>query len=410
MAIDLGAGVYSLPRWRALRWLADAGRDVPDDIRVTLIGSLYGTLPIFAGGVLNTIAVAMVCAMRLQQPIFVVWVVAEVVICAARLLVLVSAHRAARAGRRTFTDAYMILGLLWAAGVGFGAFISITSGDWIVATLACLSAAAMVGGICFRNFGAPRLACVMIGLSLGPCCVGAALSGEPILLIVLLQIPFYLVSMGIASWKLNRILVATIKAERANEHRARHDVLTGLSNRAGLAAAVERKFASERSSTHRLALLYLDLDGFKGVNDTVGHVAGDRLLELVAERLRSVLRPGDVSARVGGDEFVVLIDGLDALGVLRVGQRLIAEIAGQPYRVGQGDAVAIGVSIGIAFAPEHGRELDALLAAADAALYEAKSKGRSRCAIAHRRGSRLETVRARPRLVADPAAPMRSAA
>ncbi len=410
MAIDLGAGAYSLPRWRATRWLADAGRDVPDDIRVTLIGSLYGTLPIFAGGVLNTIAVALVCAIRLQQPVFIVWVVAEVAICAARLLVLVHAHRAERAGRRTFTDAYMVLGLLWAAGVGFGAFISITSGDWVVATLACVSAAAMVGGICFRNFGAPRLACVMIGLSLGPCCAGGAISGEPILLIMLLQIPFYLVSMGIASWKLNRILVATIKAERANEHRARHDVLTGLSNRAGLAAAVERKFASERSSTQRLALLYLDLDGFKRVNDTLGHVAGDRLLELVAERLRGVLRPGDVSARVGGDEFVVLIDGLDALGVLRVGQRLIAEIAEQSYPVGNGDAVAIGVSIGIAFAPEHGRGFDALLAAADAALYEAKSKGRSRCAIAQRQGPRMETITTGPRLLADPAVPMRSAA
>jgi diguanylate cyclase (GGDEF)-like protein len=408
MAIDTGAGAYSLPRWRATRWLADAGRDVPEDIRVALIGSLFGTLPIFAGGVLNTIVVALACAVRLQQPLFYVWVAAEVAICGARLAVLVHAHRAARAGRRTYTDLYMALALLWAGGVGFGAFISMTSGDWVVATLACLSAAAMVGGICFRNFGAPRLACAMIGLSLGPCCAGAALSGEPILWIVLLQIPFYLVSMGIASWKLNRILVTTIKAERDNGHRARHDALTGLSNRVGLQAAVERRWSAERPASQRLALLYLDLDGFKAVNDTLGHAAGDRLLELVAERLRGVVRKADVSARVGGDEFVVLIDGLDALGVLRIGQRLIAEIAGQPYRMEDGNTVEIGVSVGIAFAPEHGRDFNSLLAAADAALYEAKSKGKSRCALAARKDQSLATARRMPPRQAAPA--IRSAA
>jgi diguanylate cyclase (GGDEF)-like protein len=285
-----------------------------------------------------------------------------------------------------------------------------TSGDWVVATLACLSAAAMVGGICFRNFGAPRLACVMIGLSLGPCCASAALSGEPILLIVLLQIPFYLVSMGIASWKLNRILVTTIMAERDNGHRARHDVLTGLSNRAGLAAAVERRWSALRPASQRLALLYLDLDGFKGVNDTFGHGVGDQLLARVAERLRGVVRDGDVSARVGGDEFVVLIDGLDAIGVLRVAQRLITEIAGQPYRVGDGAPVEIGVSVGIAFAPEHGRDFNALLGAADAALYEAKSKGKSRCALALRQGGRGLPVATRPRPTLDRTVPLRSAA
>ena len=119
-----------MPRWRATRWLADAGRDVPDDIRVALIASLYGTLPIFAGGVINTILVALVCAMRLQQPLFVAWVVIELAICLARLCVLVHANRAAPEGRRTYTAHYMALALRGAAGVGYGTFISLASGDW----------------------------------------------------------------------------------------------------------------------------------------------------------------------------------------------------------------------------------------------------------------------------------------
>src|SRR3546814_5370645 len=101
-------------------------------------------------------------------------------------------------------------------------FISVLSGDWVAATLACLSSAAMVGGIAFRNFAAPRLVALMILLSLGPCAVGGAMSGQPILLVATFQIPFYLVSMTIAAFRLNRMLVATMRAEHANRHRARH--------------------------------------------------------------------------------------------------------------------------------------------------------------------------------------------
>ncbi|NNM71879.1 GGDEF domain-containing protein [Enterovirga sp. DB1703] len=412
--MDTGAGAYSLPRWRFTRWLADAGRDVPEDIRRTLVQSLYGTLPIFAGGVINTILVALVCTIRLGQPVFALWLGFEICVCLARFAVLVHAQRAARRGGRTFTDLYMTLALLWAAGVGFGTFISMQSGDWVVATLACLSAAAMVGGICFRNFGAPRLACAMIFVSLGPCCAGAALSGEPILWLVLFQIPFYLLSMGAASWKLNGILVSTIKAERDNDRRARHDELTGLSNRAGLARALEEKGLADSLGPKRLALLYLDLDGFKGVNDSLGHVAGDRLLCLVAERLRDMVPNGDVAARVGGDEFVVLAAAEDRAAVLRLGERLIAEIGGRPYELGKDLAVEIGVSVGIAFAPEHGRDFDGLIAAADKALYEAKSSGKSRCALADRAAAHepaaSDAMRAAASKPAAPIGKLRSAA
>ncbi|OTP73140.1 diguanylate cyclase/phosphodiesterase (GGDEF & EAL protein) with PAS/PAC sensor(s) [Caballeronia sordidicola] len=158
-----------------------SGPDVPDDIRVALIGSLFGTLPIFAGGVLNTIAVSIAITMREPTPAFIAWVVLEVLLCGTRLVLLVAAHRASRRGQPTYTDVYLLLGVLWGASVGYGAFISILSTDWIAATLSCLSAAAMVGGICFRNFGAPRLVAIMILLSLGPCCIAAAMSKELIL-------------------------------------------------------------------------------------------------------------------------------------------------------------------------------------------------------------------------------------
>lgn len=379
---------YSLPRWRLTRWLTDAGPDVPADIRVALIGSLYGTLPIFAGGVINTIAVSFLIAMRIPTLPFVLWCAFEVLCCVTRLFVLLLAQKRARQGKETPTDLYILLGVGWAGGVGYGTFISLSSGDWVAATLACLSAAAMVGGICFRNYGAPRLAGVMIFLTLGACCFAAPFLGEPIMLIVFMQIPFYLFSMSRATRTLNKMLVTTMRAERENEFHARHDMLTGLSNRSGLTKALDAHFARD-AGQKRLALIYLDLDGFKAVNDSYGHMAGDRLLQLVAERLRGMVRNGDLAARMGGDEFIVLSEQTEAAQLLGFGERLIREIS-RPYELDNKHEVTVGASVGIARAPEHGTDMMTLLAAADGALYQAKSRGKSRCMIASASQSELD--------------------
>jgi len=384
---------FTPPRWRLTRWLLEAGTDVPTEIRGALIQSLYGTLPIFAGGVINTIAVAMLIAWRNPQGQFRFWIVAEVTLCLVRLLLLIADRKAAAEGRRTFTDFYAWLGVSWAASVGYGTFISVLSGDWIAATLACLSSAAMVGGICFRNFAAPRLVALMILLSLGPCAVSAAISGQPILLVVALQIPFYLVSMTIAAFRLNRMLVATMRAERDNRHRARHDDLTCLLNRSGLQQAFAETAAAGQAPR---ALLYLDLDGFKGVNDRLGHAAGDGLLKAVADHLRAITGPRDIIARIGGDEFVVLTC-CDREAALRLGQKIVSAVVEHEYRIDQNDmTVGIGVSIGIAACSDGSSDLQTLMGRADTALYKAKSTDA---------GCLLEGVAPTPHLKLVPPAP-----
>src|SRR3546814_3194148 len=105
--------------------------------------------------------------------------------------------------------------------------------------------------------------------------------------------------MTIAAFRLNRMLVATMRAEQANRHRARHDDLTCLLNRNGLQQAFDRMMAT---NVQQCALLYLDLDGFKGVNDRLGHAAGDDLLKAIADELRTMVGSLDVVARIGGDE------------------------------------------------------------------------------------------------------------
>ncbi len=157
------------------------------------------------------------------------------------------------------------------------------------------------------------------------------------------------------------------------------DALTGIPNRAQFFASLE--LSMHTSEPGRLGVLYLDLDGFKPVNDTYGHRVGDRLLSTIGARLGANVRPGDMVARLGGDEFAVLcteVGGEDELG--EVADRLI-ELISRPVML-DGIEISIGVSIGVAVATVHGQTHDELLDAADAALYRAKRAGRGRYRIA----------------------------
>ena len=367
---------FSLPRWRVTRWLADPGYPVSPDDRLALIGELYGCWSVFAGGAINTVAVAAALALRTPTALFISWLALELVICLSRLIVMMIAYRRSRYKLTTPTDVHILLSVAWSASVGFGVGISLASGDWVAASLACISSAAMVGGICFRNFSAPRLVGTMILCSIGPVLPGVAISHEPLLFVMYLQMPVYFVAMTGAAFRLNKMLVSVMRAKTESDERALRDPLTGLSNRAGLIEALQRKLAGKADADQRFAVLYLDLDGFKPVNDTFGHAAGDELLKIVGRTLRQVVSPADLIARIGGDEFVVLVSDPSIDHALALGERII-EMITAPVVLPGGARVHIGMSIGIAAAPEHGSDAEALLFAADAALYDAKSSGKS---------------------------------
>jgi diguanylate cyclase (GGDEF)-like protein len=158
------------------------------------------------------------------------------------------------------------------------------------------------------------------------------------------------------------------------QHEAFHDRLTGLPNRARFMEQMEKSMARAARRGTPMSVLYLDLDGFKVINDTLGHQAGDEILVAVSNHLRKVLRSEDAPARLGGDEFGVLLDE-DVRGAVRVAERIGRGFDG-PWSISSGD-VAIGISIGIA-TRQGGEELDELLRHADAAMYEAKSGGQNR--------------------------------
>jgi len=190
------------------------------------------------------------------------------------------------------------------------------------------------------------------------------------------------------------------RADEALRHRVLHDALTGLPNRLSFVDSLREALRRGTASGSPVGILFLDLDHFKLINDSIGHHAGDELLQAVAPRLRAHLRPGDIVARFGGDEFGILVDRLaDEEEALAIADRVAAAFS-EPYSMGAADHF-VTASVGIAVARPSGRESvdpELLIRDADAAMYRAKERGRGRCelfdaAMRARAISRLETER-----------------
>jgi diguanylate cyclase (GGDEF)-like protein len=162
---------------------------------------------------------------------------------------------------------------------------------------------------------------------------------------------------------------------------AHRDQLTGLPNRLSFEVELERQLVEVHLAQQRLALLFIDLDQFKQVNDTLGHAAGDEVLVEMAARMGRVLRSHDTLCRLGGDEFALLVPQVqDPVQVMQLAERLIAAVR-EPLLI-RGQRVPVGASVGMAFSPDHALDAQALLAAADEAMYAAKRAGKNtyRCA------------------------------
>jgi diguanylate cyclase (GGDEF)-like protein len=478
------------------RWLTAVGSDVPPALEARLTSGLYASTPIFLGGVINSIVVAAIAVARHPTEPFILWLVTEVTLGLCRLAVVIAGARAQASGKVPPTSLAVPLSCAWAASVGFGAFISIASEDWILASIVCLSTTGMVSGICLRNFGTPRLVMLMMMLCLVPCALAALFSADPAVIVMAIQLPIYMAVIGSAAVRLNamfvgrmtaqhelersealnrsileaspdrtflldgdlrvifskrpdsecdgralvgtpwldlvpsasradaqaaiasanageigrltaahdgpqgrrwfdialsrvhdgsgRILVSArdISHQKSSEERAlwmaNHDPLTGLPNRLVLQNVLDSLADGPRAERRR-ALLVLDIDNFKLINDTLGHDAGDALLRTFAERLKAAVRSEDLIARLGGDEFAVVIDAQSDEEVDAAAQKIFGQLAA-PF-VHEGRLLECNASVGAAFYPTDGDRRSELMKAADIALYSAKSAGRGRLKI-----------------------------
>jgi diguanylate cyclase (GGDEF)-like protein len=180
--------------------------------------------------------------------------------------------------------------------------------------------------------------------------------------------------------ELGNVLLEAAASLRSAQFEADHDALTGMPNRTLFRLLLNGHLALCQRNSTCLAILYIDLDGFKAVNDTFGHAVGDKLLCEVATRLKSTMRASDFAARLGGDEFAVASTHAAMESAATFATKLI-DIISRPYQFGEITA-SISASVGIAVYPVSATDIDTLLANADRAMYEAKSGGGNRYCLA----------------------------
>jgi diguanylate cyclase (GGDEF)-like protein/PAS domain S-box-containing protein len=215
--------------------------------------------------------------------------------------------------------------------------------------------------------------------------INLRLDGAPASLWLELQVTAYATATGATElMAVGRDVSSQQETEERLRHMATHDALTGLPNRSLLSDRVRMAIALARRTGKGFSVLALDLDGFKKVNDALGHPVGDALLKVAAARLSDALRDVDTIARVGGDEFVAVLPGAVADPEIQAIARRMISAMQLPFEI-QGHTLYIGTSIGAAIFPEHGDSEVKLLAHADTAMYRAKETGKGRCVIYNHR-------------------------
>ena len=277
-------------------------------------------------------------------------------------------------------DLFIIAGTVWSAFLGFGSFSILQTQDPGLSLLVGLMSIGTASGQCSRNPSSPRLNGVQMSLICVPFMVGAWFSDIPLIGWCLLLVPLYLYGMFSITLQIHEDYVTMILARIEDRRRALHCALTGLPNRILFNDSIAARFERALATKERVAVLYLDLDGFKAVNDEFGHPMGDALLRQVADRLRDLMQGDAIAARLGGDEFAILMDGDDLGAAKRLASRIIASLS-QPFNLTAQHAARIGVSIGIAVGFASARLTGSaagadLLVKADQALYAAKRGGR----------------------------------
>jgi diguanylate cyclase (GGDEF)-like protein len=359
-------------------WLLAGTHPEPDDIRSELLHQRASktrtlTVAIFASLLTATIAAALTGAAWAYA-----WVAAELGLGSIRIYLMLKDVAKAKAAQRTGTTIAPIwAGLASVILISAGCYQCVGSGVLPLILMAGIGIANLVGGISSRNAGTPRYGALLICILTLPFAIATILSPIPYLFLVGLQTPLYTAGMIFLLLENHKVLLELHRSEHSNRQMAHHDLLTGLPNRARnqklFAELLAGPNPDRASARHKLTVFCLDLDGFKAVNDGLGHATGDAVLVEVAKRLRASIREMDFACRLGGDEFVILLPDIDDHETISIARRIISRIS-ESFEFAP--AARIGVSIGIAAAPRDGSTADELLSAADRAMYEAKRRGK----------------------------------
>jgi diguanylate cyclase (GGDEF)-like protein len=372
-----------------LRQLRHSDETIDRHVRAVLVTSLYASPKSLVIGAVTSSSIAVVVARSSED----VWLRAcaclIAIVAAIRILVVLrpraaevelDERRAAGAGR---WELYYRLGAFtYSALLGLFGLLTLSRTDnGVLQLLAVTTAIGYAAGIAGRNAGRPVIALSQLCLASLPLAAGLLISANPLkvsLAVVILLFVYAMMDITLQTYEM--ILRATVAADEKaalavlNARLARRDDLTGVANRTAFREQFEERLSQGRGTGSLLSIHWLDLDRFKEVNDSFGHLAGNALLVGVSSRLNDEFGSSGIVARLGGDEFaVVRVIDSDA-DVAEVARRILALVA-QPVEF-RSRRLHVSASVGIAVAPIDGANADTLLKNADLALYRAKEEGR----------------------------------
>jgi diguanylate cyclase (GGDEF)-like protein len=357
------------------------------DVQYSLVKSLYASpaslmIGAAAGGGLGSVV-----AYRAHQPAITAIAVLIFLVGALRSVSAVYFQRelAQQASvQHIWGAAYEVGAWSYAALLGLLAFATLVLTDQ--AALHILSVclvAAYAGGISGRNAGRVQIAIGQTCLALLPTSLGLIIAGGLGYWVLALMLFLMIFAMAEITTTTNRIVLQALQGrfEKSQlavkfERLARFDSLTGVENRMAMQMRLREMFERREGAGAAMAVLWMDMDRFKEINDTLGHIVGDQLLCQVAERLTQALDGRGHVARFGGDEFIVICPAVDRAAARLIAQDVMAQFA-YDFMVG-GYHLAVTASMGISIAPDDGQDADELLQHADMALYQAKHQGRNR--------------------------------
>lgn len=361
--------LVAAPRLAPLRWLTDMANIGSCELQSRLRQTLTGSALPMALGCANSATVALIAYFRTGSSIF-LWL--------ALLDVLVLCIRWAATSpllRPWYADLVLLCGVSWAATTATTTLLISLGDDLDLIILVTASAFGSCAGIIAHNFAAPRYALLQVIMIDVAFKVAFALRSPLFIPLLSVQAVIFVVVVRWIMRRQRNTTVRAIRAEIESRIQAFNDPLTGLLNRRGFQARADEMMTSKTP----LTLFYLDLDGFKAVNDQMGHAVGDELLRQIAQRLRDCL-PETTICRLGGDEFLILTPGMDRRLAQSTAARLIHAIS-TPYLIAETIA-KVGVSIGISTVEAENSDLIAATALADRALYQAKASGKGHYILA----------------------------
>ncbi len=376
----MGKATFNMRSWFSRRNRSD---NLSERVRRTLVKTLYTQPGSLAIGAFNGIASTAIAAWLSGSSALYFGCILLSVVAVARVTAAMGLSPDEEStSTRKLELVYEVGAFTYAFLLGAIAAITIVENvGAAVEVLMTANATCYAVGICARNAGRPTIAMGQLLLVCVPIMAAALWLGSLPMIALFVTMLLLIPAMMSITFNVFRVLRDSIAAAETSarlaekmKHLARTDVVTGLANRAGLNHAIAETLMGRKDDS-QLALIWIDLDRFKEVNDLLGHPVGDRVLSEVARRLREVSPEGATIARFGGDEYIIFCPIADRKDSERIASEIHAEIM-RPIRI-DGDRLEVRASLGVAILPEDGTDADQLMQHADLALYHAKLGGRA---------------------------------